>query len=668
MITRRTALSIAPLPKGKFTTLTGDLKAELDRLRVAKKTTMSDVELFANLAKGYALTENPESFWGKNPVSAKLKALLEGFREYIQFLISSVSMYSELNEKGLISDRLKSILHESVKADFSKADNLLKSVDSVRTQVKSTPEAVKADETISKIEAEKTAVPDVVTEKKETAVKGKRKDGFSKFREKVFSLSPVLSSIKSYGGISHQTKGFKGGEYDGLNEGNFSKLDRSFFMTKKSKNKEQRKNTPDIIADMLYREGLISEPDVDMLWSLIRSELDNVKTNKELEAEQLKYWKMESEKGEILSLLGVAENKTENVNTDKTPSTEVNTVVNDSAQESEIEQDEFDTSNDWLFNESLAEEEDVDNTPDLVETLPDEISEPIENTIKEKIETTKIIDNEINNEVLETAEALNSLIDDTLGDNQIEADYLQEVEQNADNNVIIVDKEVPQKQGNSEVENETGNNDRNDRQGITNDIAIEQENELNGENATDRSTAKDFNSIHGDIQTTEQPIGSDMLIDRLSNNTAGVEAEQAVRVNGEAVPVPKFDGLLSETPNGADNATLEQLNANTDLRQTGNIRLTVSQRKKINERVTNILERGEPYTSEEIDLIRQYTGQGGLKTGNAEALTQHYTSYSTIKAIFTALQSAGLQINTNTRILEPSAGSGNFLGQMPEAN
>jgi len=301
---------------GKFTALTGDLKAELDRLRIAKKTTMSDVELFSDLAKGYALTENPESFWGKNPVSAKLKALLEGFREYIQYLIRSVSMYSELNEKGLITDRLKSILNESVKADFSKADNLLKTVDSVRTQVKSTPEAVKADETITKIEQEKTAEQDTVTEKKEPVIVGKRKDGFSRFREKVFALSPVLSAIKSYGGISHQTNEFKGGEYDGLNEGNFSKLDRSFFMTKRTKSKEQGKNTPDIIADMLYREGLLSEPDVDMLWSLIRSELDNVKTNKEMEAEQLKHWKMESEKGEILSTLGVTENKTDNVNTD----------------------------------------------------------------------------------------------------------------------------------------------------------------------------------------------------------------------------------------------------------------------------------------------------------------------------------------------------------------
>jgi len=89
--------------------------------------------------------------------------------------------------------------------------------------------------------------------------------------------------------------------------------------------------------------------------------------------------------------------------------------------------------------------------------------------------------------------------------------------------------------------------------------------------------------------------------------------------------------------------------------------LTKGQRKDINAKVKDILKK-DTITEEDRDILRQYTGEGGLSSGTKEALNQHYTDYDTIKAIYRAIKASGFKPKT---ALEPSVGSGNFVGMQP---
>jgi hypothetical protein len=107
-------------------------------------------------------------------------------------------------------------------------------------------------------------------------------------------------------------------------------------------------------------------------------------------------------------------------------------------------------------------------------------------------------------------------------------------------------------------------------------------------------------------------------------------------------------------------------NGNYDLRAKEPIRLTKGQRKAINAQVKELLARDRgTLTEAEKDVLRQYTGEGGLASGKnytKEALNQHYTDYETIRVVFDALAAAGVPMQN---ALEPAVGSGNFVGNSP---
>ena len=116
------------------------------------------------------------------------------------------------------------------------------------------------------------------------------------------------------------------------------------------------------------------------------------------------------------------------------------------------------------------------------------------------------------------------------------------------------------------------------------------------------------------------------------------------------------DSAVSST--GPDN--------NYDLRTAAPIKLTKGQRRKINAQARDILAKpAKDITESDRDVLRQYTGEGGLSAGSREALNQHYTDYPTIRAIFQALEKAKVPMK---KALEPAAGSGNFVGNRPDLN
>jgi type I restriction-modification system DNA methylase subunit len=124
---------------------------------------------------------------------------------------------------------------------------------------------------------------------------------------------------------------------------------------------------------------------------------------------------------------------------------------------------------------------------------------------------------------------------------------------------------------------------------------------------------------------------------------------------------------MVQQPNGETNGNDVVKNGNYDLREKEPISLTKAQRKEINAQVKAILQTNpklEDLTEEQKNILRQYTGEGGLSAGETiESLYQYYTSYPVIKSIYKALNDMGVKM---TKALEPAVGSGNFIGMNPE--
>ena len=154
-------------------------------------------------------------------------------------------------------------------------------------------------------------------------------------------------------------------------------------------------------------------------------------------------------------------------------------------------------------------------------------------------------------------------------------------------------------------------------------------------------------------------------------------AGNAAKGSGESDWLPERDTDLerhnssgdighSDSRSGGDGVVSKQIGTNYDLTQSAPIQLTKGERRSTNAQVKEILKRSpEEMTDADKEILRQYTGEGGLSSGTKEALTQHYTDYPTIKAIHKAIETAGL---IPKRVLEPGAGNGNFLGMRPGYN
>jgi SNF2 family DNA or RNA helicase len=91
--------------------------------------------------------------------------------------------------------------------------------------------------------------------------------------------------------------------------------------------------------------------------------------------------------------------------------------------------------------------------------------------------------------------------------------------------------------------------------------------------------------------------------------------------------------------------------------------LTRGQRIEINEKVRQLVESkqpGDPLTDEEKNLLRQYTGSGGLSAMVKErgTLYEHYTSYRMAVFLWDKLRAMGFPMD-NLTIMDPAHGIGN---------
>lgn len=152
-------------------------------------------------------------------------------------------------------------------------------------------------------------------------------------------------------------------------------------------------------------------------------------------------------------------------------------------------------------------------------------------------------------------------------------------------------------------------------------------------------------------------------------------------VGGGERPVRPDTGVppIEPTERGAESGPER---AGSELRATGTgrrysligkpaIELTKQQRREINRRVREIIadkNPGDPLTEEEQELLRQYTGAGGLQEAEEGVLFQHYTSYKVIDWQWNKLRAMGIPLE-GANILEPAVGVGNYFGFAPqEAN
>jgi len=112
------------------------------------------------------------------------------------------------------------------------------------------------------------------------------------------------------------------------------------------------------------------------------------------------------------------------------------------------------------------------------------------------------------------------------------------------------------------------------------------------------------------------------------------------------------------------------------------VELTPKPRREINEEVERILSTKtlDDLTDTDLELIRQYTGWGGLgksskdvdvaaqlEEGHRGVLWQHFTSYQVADSIWGKLEALGIKRERRAiQVLEPAVGSGNFLGLKPK--
>ena len=96
------------------------------------------------------------------------------------------------------------------------------------------------------------------------------------------------------------------------------------------------------------------------------------------------------------------------------------------------------------------------------------------------------------------------------------------------------------------------------------------------------------------------------------------------------------------------------------------VELTRGERKKFNAHALEIIKKPlSEITEADREILRHYTGEGGLGEVSENSINQHYTNYETVKAMTDALNEAGVDMK---KVLEPAVGSGNFVGFNPDAS
>ncbi|WP_441000431.1 helicase-related protein [Fodinibius sp. SL11] len=150
----------------------------------------------------------------------------------------------------------------------------------------------------------------------------------------------------------------------------------------------------------------------------------------------------------------------------------------------------------------------------------------------------------------------------------------------------------------------------------------------------------------------------------------GVDFDEIFSAQQEAKPPEKEDDpSYQPTEDRAGESGFESHFSGLDLKNFQPIKLSKSERRKANEAALAVLEKEDrAITESDLDIVRHYTGAGGLGYGEDATgterglLNEHYTSYPLVKLIWDKLQAMGVD---SGNILEPGAGIGNFAGFLP---
>lgn len=151
----------------------------------------------------------------------------------------------------------------------------------------------------------------------------------------------------------------------------------------------------------------------------------------------------------------------------------------------------------------------------------------------------------------------------------------------------------------------------------------------------------------------------------------GVDFDEIFSAAQQDTKTPEKEGDQSYQPSEdrAGEAEYGSRFSGLQLKKFDPIKLSKSERRKANEAALAVLEKEDrAITESDLDLLRQYTGAGGLGYGEDATgterglLNEHYTSYPLVRLIWDKLQTMGVD---GGNILEPGAGVGNFAGFLP---
>jgi len=196
-----------------------------------------------------------------------------------------------------------------------------------------------------------------------------------------------------------------------------------------------------------------------------------------------------------------------------------------------------------------------------------------------------------------------------------------------------------------------------------------------GRDAGERASSGQAEGQHGNNQPDRGPEGNDQpVLPREPGKPRPVEADP-----DEDLPAHEAAAKREQDTEKAQDAEFRPVRSsvfnNIDLRKKAPIVLTRGQRVELNQKGKEILQRvdADPtsLTEEDREVLRHYTGQGGLgvkadEEAAAGILNQHYTSYPVVRFAWDALAASGFPMDKRRTAWEPTAGIGNFIGFKPD--
>jgi len=228
--------------------------------------------------------------------------------------------------------------------------------------------------------------------------------------------------------------------------------------------------------------------------------------------------------------------------------------------------------------------------------------------------------------------------------------------------------------------------DQGDKQAAsTIDALLGNPEKLTNELTTRENPSSQLQQLQESFTETVKKLALAFSLDRFSNEHRD-QALELFRGHGEVIGVD-FDEIFSaaqqdtKTPEKEDDPSYQPSEdrpgesgfgsrfSGLDLKNFEPVKLSKAERRKANEAALAVLEKEDrAITESDLDLLRQYTGAGGLGYGEDATgterglLNEHYTSYPLVKLIWDKLGAMGVD---GGNILEPGAGVGNFAGFLP---